>query len=173
MNKFLAIAIIFAAVVLEIAVAPRLKFGGVSPNLLLVALVYVGLLANRQEILMASFAGGLFLDLFSSFPFGIFAVIFVLIGILLNESKYYLFARANFFVILLATSIATILFYILFSFLLKIFILSGISQMETFFKENIFFLMPKELLMNLIAAMAIFIFLRIIRRPFAAKTAWT
>jgi rod shape-determining protein MreD len=169
MNKFSAIAIIIAAVVLEITIAPHLKLGGVFPNLPLVALAYISLSAQRREVLAASLAGGLFLDLFSSFPFGVFIVIFVLIGMLLNESKYYLFARANFLIVLLAVFIATILFYLLSFLLLKIFVFWKMSQIKIFFKESIFFAMPKELLANLIAAIIISAALKIINKSFVKK----
>ncbi len=108
-----AVFFILISFFLQSSVFEYFRIGGIIPNLVLVVFIFIIMTADSREVFAAALAGGLLLDFSSSFPFGIFTLGFIVIGFALAKAKFYLFAKANFIVFLLAVFLATIFYYLL------------------------------------------------------------
>ena len=73
-------AVLLTAVVVQVAVAPRLALAGATPDLLLLAVAAVAVACGRRAGAAFGFAAGLATDLFVATPAGISALIFTLVG---------------------------------------------------------------------------------------------
>ena len=76
---FLTIVICF---LLQCTVMDLISNGSVTPNLMLVFCVSMGLMRGRKSGLWAGFFSGLFVDLFFGSVFGFYALIYMLSGYL-------------------------------------------------------------------------------------------
>ena len=76
---FLTIVICF---LLQCTVMDLISIGSVTPNLMLVFCVSMGLMRGRKSGLWAGFFSGLFVDLFFGSVFGFYALIYMYIGYL-------------------------------------------------------------------------------------------
>ena len=76
---FLTIVICF---LLQCTVMDLISIGSVTPNLMLVFCVSMGLMRGRKSGLWAGFFSGLFVDLFFGSVFGFYALVYMYIGYL-------------------------------------------------------------------------------------------
>jgi rod shape-determining protein MreD len=162
------ICLIIFIVLLQSAFLNRLKIAGIGPNFALIAVVLISLAFDRKKALITGVVAGLMLDVFSSMPFGIFTLALILVSLSLNFAKHYLFTHANFAVVLAAVFLGTVFFDLFIFFLDKISFAFRFSNQMSTSNYNLLYLMPRELLYNLVAAAVIFLLWKLIRRPLAA-----
>ena len=72
----------YLAIALQIGLAPFLRYHGAAPNLVLLAAVFIALNAPRDAALLGCFLMGLFHDLLTHQPPGLFAVSYGLVGMM-------------------------------------------------------------------------------------------
>lgn len=67
---------------LHISVFPNFKLGGIAPNIMIILVSSVGFMRGGNSSLLLGMFSGLLLDMFSGTYFGMYAVIFLLVGLL-------------------------------------------------------------------------------------------
>jgi rod shape-determining protein MreD len=108
-NIYLAVLVLGTAALLQGTVVARIRFFGVSPNLMLVIVVAWSLLRGVTEGLVWAFAGGLALDLMSGIPLGTSSLALMTACLLAGLGTNQVFATNLLFPILivsLATAVA-------------------------------------------------------------------
>lgn len=80
MNRFIPMITLLIALLLQVALAPNIAIGGVSPNALLLAAVTVALVNGPRSGATTGFAAGLLFDLLGTAPIGAGALVFCLVG---------------------------------------------------------------------------------------------
>jgi rod shape-determining protein MreD len=86
-----AVAALFAALVLQVAVAPAIEIGGVVPNFFLLVVVTLALTTGPTEGAAAGFVGGLLFDLLGTGPVGPMCLVLTVVGYsagLLHEQMF-------------------------------------------------------------------------------------
>ncbi|MDD6352531.1 MAG: rod shape-determining protein MreD [Lachnospiraceae bacterium] len=78
----ICLLLIAALYILQTAVFSHLELAGVVPNLLLALVALTGFMRGRKEGMVVGMAAGLLLDTFSGQLFGIYALLFLLLGYL-------------------------------------------------------------------------------------------
>ena len=78
-QKIIIFLIIFLFLIFQITLMPYFSLFNVFPNVLLALILCLGIIKNNRAVLLLAMAGGLMLDFFSSLPFGIYTVNFVLL----------------------------------------------------------------------------------------------
>ncbi len=84
---------LLVALLLHVGLAPYIAIGGVSPNILLVVVVTLGLAQGPRAGMFAGFAGGLLFDLVGTAPIGPGALVFCLAAYLAGSLKENTFAE--------------------------------------------------------------------------------
>lgn len=74
--------IMFLCFLLQSTLFKHLSFGGIGPNLLLIATTSVGFMRGEKQGLLAGFVSGLFVDIFFGDVIGLYAMIYMYIGFL-------------------------------------------------------------------------------------------
>jgi rod shape-determining protein MreD len=107
---YLSVPLLLAAALLQSTLFAQLRLFGAAPDLVLVAVVAWTLLRGTPEGYVWAFAGGLALDLLSGGPFGLSALVLLLIAAVLGltEGQVHQHATAYAFA---ATAGATLLFH--------------------------------------------------------------
>jgi rod shape-determining protein MreD len=100
------------------SITSHLRVFGVSPDLVLVFTTSSILVLGSKDGLLFGLLGGLMLDAFSGAPFGLVTLSLVITGYLVGMAEYNLFRSAR-IVPLLSITLATVIFYLLFIFLLQ------------------------------------------------------
>lgn len=106
-----AIAVVFGAFLLQVAVAPQMAIGGAVPNLVLLAVVSIALTNGASAGAVAGFAGGFAFDLIGSAPVGPAALVLTIIGYAAGSLHANMFAegwRLPVTVVLLASLFAEV-----------------------------------------------------------------
>ncbi len=67
---------------LHISVFPNVKLGGIAPNIMIILVSSVGFMRGGNSSLFLGMFSGLLLDMFSGTYFGMYAVIYLFIGLL-------------------------------------------------------------------------------------------
>lgn len=161
MKFILIILLLFLAILLQTTLLTHLSIFGVLPNLILIIIILISLTNNWQKSLVSALFGGLLLDLFSGWPLGPFSLSSAIISLILNFAKFYLFTRINFLVILVAIISGTIFYDLLVIFLIKFMSLIGLSYISL--KYNLLYLMPIEIIYNLISVMVFYLLRPIVK----------
>jgi len=155
MRFILIILLLFLAILLQTTLLTHLSIFGVLPNLVLIIIILVSLTNNWQKSLISALVGGLLLDLFSGLPLGTFSLSLVIISFIFNFAKFYLFTRINFLVILTAIITGTIFYELLVISLTKF--MSLVSLSHIYLKYNLLYLMPVEIIYNLISVIVFYL----------------
>ena len=79
-NRIILFITIIVCFLLQCTVMDRISIGSITPNLLLILCVSMGLMRGRKVGLWAGFFSGLFVDLFYGSLFGFYALIYMYIG---------------------------------------------------------------------------------------------
>ncbi len=87
------IVIACVVVTLQVSLGPRLAVGGVRPDWCLVFVVFMGLRVRASDAGIGAFFIGLAGDLMSLERFGLLAVSYMLVALLVSIAKEYLFRR--------------------------------------------------------------------------------
>ena len=83
LKKILIIAlVVYFGFLLQISVFSRFKLAGVSPNILICIVAKYGFMKGRKYGIVIGFCTGLILDVFSGALFGMYALIYMYIGLL-------------------------------------------------------------------------------------------
>ncbi|HEB01533.1 MAG TPA: rod shape-determining protein MreD [Candidatus Portnoybacteria bacterium] len=154
MYPLLTILILFLAAVLETTFIPHLAIWGVEPSLVLIIVLSWSILANGKKALTWALLGGLFLDLFSGLPFGVFTLSFVIVAYLTNLVAYNILDKANLLVVSSIGLIGTITANLLMRLFLKLANLVHLSSLTIEF--NFFRLVLLEAIYNTILILGIF-----------------
>lgn len=136
-----------------------LRIGGVAPNTALIIIVTIALLKGKKTGAILGLSVGLLQDLMFNDVIGVYTLIYFLIGygVGLVDNKVY---KENSFIALIFTGGATILFYLLFNFLM--YFLAVDVSFKAMFKNIIFI----ELIYNLVLSIPIYkIVTRLFRSP--------
>lgn len=81
-NRIILFITIIVCFLLQCTVMDRISIGSITPNLLLILCVSMGLMRGRKVGLWTGFFSGLFVDLFYGSLFGFYALIYMYIGFL-------------------------------------------------------------------------------------------
>ena len=81
-NKLITLAIIVVSFLLQCTLMKGIAIGSISPNLLVVLCVSIGLMRGKTSGLFTGFLTGLFIDLFYGYYPGIHAGIYMYVGFL-------------------------------------------------------------------------------------------
>ena len=79
-NRIILFITIIVCFLLQCTVMDRISIGSITPNLLLILCVSMGLMRGRKVGLWTGFFSGLFVDLFYGSLFGFYALIYMYIG---------------------------------------------------------------------------------------------
>ncbi len=104
------ILVCFFIVILQTTFAPKLAIYGVFPNLILVLVIFKSLFKDYKEIFIWPLAGGLILDIFSGFPFGVFTLSFLVVSLAVSFLSRNIWSSENIgLVVMLITFLGSIL----------------------------------------------------------------
>jgi len=160
MKLFLTILILLLAVILQTTLVPFLAFVGVSPNLVLVLLLFWVILRSFKKVWIGVLLTGLFLDFFSGLPFGLISLSLVGTAFLIDWFNRNIFSMVKFWVVAVLIILGTLIYNLLFIGLAKMFILAGASQVIPWYSIESFvtwlFRMTIEILYNLLIAVIFF-----------------
>lgn len=167
MKFFSPILIIFFSFLLQGAILGRWPSFFILPNLILVALIFICLIYDRKESLVAALFAGLLVDFFSGLLFGVISLCFLAIALILSEAKFYLFAKINLIISLSSIIAGTIFYYCLtFSFLAIFYFLKLSNAYSPINFKGIFLeIMPGEILGNVIVGVIFYGLIKIIKNP--------
>lgn len=104
--------------IVQSSITSHLRLLGVSPDLVLVFTASNILVLGPRDGLLFALLGGLMLDALSGAPFGLVTLSLVVTGYLVGLAEYNLFRTAR-IVPFLSIALATIIYYVLFAFLLQ------------------------------------------------------
>ena len=76
-NRIILFITIIVCFLLQCTVMDRISIGSITPNLLLILCVSMGLMRGRKVGLWTGFFSGLFVDLFYGSLFGFYALIYI------------------------------------------------------------------------------------------------
>ena len=79
-NKIVFFLTILATFLLQSTIIERISIGSVSPNLVLILCVSMGLMRGRKSGLWTGFFSGFLIDLFYGTVFGFYALIYMYVG---------------------------------------------------------------------------------------------
>jgi rod shape-determining protein MreD len=151
MNKIIGILLIFVFLLLQIALVPHFSFFAVQANILLAAIIVFALMRSGQWVYVFAFFSGLALDVFSSRPFGIYAMSFVLLVWLIQFVGKNIFRASDFSGQASIAILSCAFFSLICPFLIKIFYWLGLGQNISFW-DNLFRIGLPEIILNFILA---------------------
>jgi rod shape-determining protein MreD len=104
-------AIVFVALLLESTVLAPLRVGGVGPDLLVVAVVAVGMASGAVSGALFGFWAGLLTDLLLDLPVGVSALVYTVVGYTVGTLRAYMVSGSALLPALLAAaaSVASVL----------------------------------------------------------------
>lgn len=170
MRTIFSLFLIVLSFLLQSSLLGYLRIQGVIPNLLLVVFVLIIMAGEYRQIFSVALVGGLLMDIFSSFPFGTFILIFVMLGFVFLRAKYYLFAKANFIIFSLMVFLATIFYYLLAVAMAETMSFIKMPVFNFSAKNILFVILPREILFNLAAAAVIYGIFKIKKTHFIKST---
>ena len=83
--------LIYVYFILQTAVFPRFSLAGVCPNILIILISTIGFAKGANQGMIVGIICGLMIDIFSSGYFGMYALIFVIIGFLNGIFRQFFF----------------------------------------------------------------------------------
>lgn len=120
MKRFLtAISFVFIAL-LQVTIISQLSVEGVAINLVLISIIFFNIFKKLKKYgIWASLAGGLTLDLFSTLPFGVITLSFILITFFVQKFSN-IFKKITLLPIILSIGLMVIIYNFLLVTLVKI-----------------------------------------------------
>ncbi len=95
MRNFLGFLLLFLATIIQISFLPHLTVLNLVPNIVLIMIICWSLTRPPDQSIIWALMGGILLDVFSSSPFGIFTLLFVLISFAISFAKTNLIGDIN------------------------------------------------------------------------------
>lgn len=118
MEKFIRnAAILLLGFILQVALAPNISIGGVSPNFLLLAVIAAGMVNGPNSGAVIGFLSGLTLDMIGIGPIGLWALVFSALGYLTGLIDRNLYAEGGLLpiTVIVITSVLTEFSYLVVS----------------------------------------------------------
>lgn len=147
MNKIIVFLLFFTLLILQVAFVPHFSVFNVYPNILLVAILVFAIMRHNNRVLLFALFFGFALDIFSSRPFGIYALNFVVLAWLIQFIGKNVFRAADFFGQISIIACACCVYSILNLFLIKNFYWLGLGQNVSFL-YNLFRIGLLEIMLN-------------------------
>ena len=113
MKVFLIILILLLAAVLQVTAVPFLSFKGVSPNLVLVIVLFLVIFKGFKQVWLGVLMAGLFLDFFSGLAFGLTSLSLIFTVFLIDWFNKKVFSQINFWVIVVLIGLGNLIYYLL------------------------------------------------------------
>lgn len=168
----LQILLIIIAFIFQAGFPALLKFSVVFPDLVLVVVIFIAFAYPRKKIVFPVVIGGLLTDIFSGMPFGISSILFLTIVFLIEAGRKFLFADFNFQAILIAVFGATIFSDIFYFLTIRILHWLNIEVFSVEAKYLFFFVLPREILYNLIIVVIIYSIWILARYLTGSRASW-
>lgn len=90
--RWLSIAILgYILLGLQIGLAPYIAIRGVTPNLVLIGIVFISLTSPRQPALLAALVLGWVQDMLSLHPLGLFAICYVIAALFILSARQFVY----------------------------------------------------------------------------------
>ncbi|OIO47576.1 MAG: rod shape-determining protein MreD [Parcubacteria group bacterium CG1_02_40_82] len=153
MNKIIVFLLFFMLLILQVAFVPRFSVFNVYPNILLIAILVFAIMRHNNRTLLFALFFGLALDIFSSWPFGIYALDFVILAWLIQFIGKNFFRATDFFGQTSIIALSCVLFSVLNFFLIKNFYWLGLGQNIAFW-DNLLRIGLLEIILNFVLAVA-------------------
>jgi rod shape-determining protein MreD len=150
---YLVIPFLVAVALLQTTVMPHLAIRGVFPDLTLLVVVNWGLLRGTREGMIWGFIAGFAVDLFSGAPFGAATLSLMVVSFLSGLGEATVF-RARFVLPLIAMFAATIIYDLLFLFIV------WISGQPVAWTDSLWRIILPSALLNAVLTPIVFIALR-------------
>jgi rod shape-determining protein MreD len=168
MKSFLIILALLLAVILQTTLLPFLSFKGITPNLVLVLILFWVISKSFKEIWLMVILAGLFLDLFSGLPFGLISLSLVGTAYLIDWFNKNVFSGDKFWIVVALIALGSLFYNLILVGLSGLFILVNISQIALY--SGIFSLDYLTALFLVIAYnLVIFIFFYGVKKIFYQK----
>lgn len=149
MNKIIIFLLFFALLILQVSFVPHFSVFNVYPNILLIAILVFAIMRHSNQALLLALFFGLALDIFSSRPFGIYALIFVVLAWLIQFIGKNIFKAADFFGQISIIACACGVYSFLSLFFIKNFYWLGLGQNISFW-YNFLHIGLLEIMLNFI-----------------------
>jgi len=152
MKYYIILAILLFASIFQISFLSFFTFYQASLDLILVIILLIAVLDNFKKYWLLIIISGLFLDCFSALPFGAISLSLLASVYLLERLKKDFFGYINFGLILILIAIGTV------SYNLLVMLLSRILKFDFQINwlYNLIYLMPQEIIYNIILASFIY-----------------
>ena len=105
--------IIFFIAIFQVASVFYLPILGVAPNLILISILFLAIFKKKKEALIAAFAAGLILDLFSVFPLGTTSLNLIFIAELINYISRNFLGKPNIIIMAIIGASGALIFEIM------------------------------------------------------------
>jgi len=136
MKSFFAILILLLVVIFQTTLIPFLALGGVTPNLVLVLILFLVIFKGFQEIWWLVILAGLFSDLFSGLPFGLISLSLLITSYLIDRFNRSVFSGAKIWLVAALIALGSLFYNFILIAAAKFFILINLSQRVVY--SNIF-----------------------------------
>lgn len=136
MKSFFAIIILLLVAILQTTLVPFLALRGITPNLVLVLILFWVIFKGFQEIWWLVILAGLFLDLLSGLPFGLISLSLLITAYLIDWFNRGVFSGAKIWLIAALIALGSLFYNFILIATAKFFILVNLSQKVIY--SNIF-----------------------------------
>jgi rod shape-determining protein MreD len=162
---FLNLILLFFYILLQISLLPSLGYPLNNLNLILSIIIFFIVIVNYKTGLWLAFGGGLILELFSIFPFGVITLSIVITAILVNSFFDNFFTNRSFYSLIILGLIGTFIYNFLLFFVNSI--IYFINPERNFFdllNVHYFYNLSWQIILNLAVLSLIFLILNFINR---------
>lgn len=158
--KYIFFFILFLLLlVLQLTLLPRLNLFSIFPNILLAVILVLALAPDEKTALLWAFVAGFLLDIFSSLPFGIYILSFILLVWLIRVAGKNIFKVTDFSGQIFLVIFASFVYSIFVFGLIKIFYWLRAGT-EFYFWSGFFRVGLLEICLNIIATIIVLIAVR-------------
>lgn len=162
---FLNLILLFFYIILQISLLPSLGYPLNNLNLILSIIIFVIVIINYETGLWLAFGGGLILELFSIFPFGLITLSIVITAILLNSLFDNFFTNRSFYSLIILGLIGTFIYnFILFFANSVAYFMAPERNFFDLWHVHYLYNLSWQIILNLIVLSLIFLILNFISR---------
>ena len=136
MKSFFAILILLLVAILQTTLVPFLALRGVTPNLVLVLILFWVILKSFKEVWWLVILAGLLLDLLSGLPFGLISLSLLITAYLIDWFNRSVFSGAKIWLVAALIALGSLFYNFILIATAKFFILVNLSQKVIY--SNIF-----------------------------------
>ena len=136
MKSFLIILVLLLVAILQTTLVPFLALHGVTPNLVLVLILFLVIFKSFKEIWWLVILAGLFSDLLSGLPFGLLSLSLLITAYLIDWFNRSVFSGAKIWLVAALIALGSLFYNFILIATAKFFILVNLSQKVIY--SNIF-----------------------------------